>query len=95
MLGEAPLGCLVSPPKSTTFPPSEAIAAPTRPASGATLWRALAFVSIAAVSAGVAYAIVRATILRPPPPDPTSERIQSLIDEANRLLKTLDDQKRG
>ncbi len=62
--------------------------------SNVALWRVLAFVGIAAVSAGVAYAVVRATMQRPPP-DPTSERIQSLIDEANRLLKTLDDQKRA
>jgi hypothetical protein len=67
---------------------------PTRQASNVVLWRTLAIVGIAALSAGIAYAIVRATVRRPEP-DPTSERIQSLIDEANRLLKTLDDQKRA
>ncbi|GAC1308925.1 MAG: hypothetical protein NVSMB19_22370 [Vulcanimicrobiaceae bacterium] len=54
--------------------------------------RALIFVGIAAASAGIAYAIVRATLARPPA-DPTTERIQQLIDEANRLLKQLDDKK--
>ena len=54
--------------------------------------RALIFVGIAAASAGIAYGIVRATLARPPS-DPTTERIQQLIDEANRLLKQLDDKK--
>jgi hypothetical protein len=56
------------------------------------LKRILWFVGIAAVSAGLAYAVVRVTMARPPQ-DPTTERIQSLIDEANRLLKQLDDKK--
>jgi len=59
-----------------------------------TLKRALWFVGIAAASAGLAYAVVRVTMARPPQ-DPTTERIQSLIDEANRLLKQLDDKKSG
>jgi hypothetical protein len=58
----------------------------------ANLRRTLLFIGIAAASAGIAYAIVRATLARPPV-DPTTERIQSLIDEANRLLKQLDDKK--
>jgi hypothetical protein len=58
------------------------------------LKRVLWFVGIAAVSAGLAYAVVRVTMARPPQ-DPTTERIQSLIDEANRLLKQLDDKKSG
>jgi hypothetical protein len=58
----------------------------------ANLKRTLLFIGIAAASAGIAYAIVRATLARPPV-DPTTERIQSLIDEANRLLKQLDDKK--
>jgi len=56
------------------------------------LKRMLLFVGIAAASAGLAFAIVRATLLRRPA-DPTTERIQQLIDEANRLLKQLDDKK--
>lgn len=51
--------------------------------------RALTFVGVAVVAAGLVYAIVRATLARPPA-DPTTERIQQLIDEANRLLKQLD-----
>jgi hypothetical protein len=56
------------------------------------LQRALAFVAIAAASAGLAFAVVRATLARPPS-DPSTERIQQLIDEANRLLKQLDEKK--
>lgn len=62
------------------------------PSDDGSLRRALIFVGIAAASAGVAYGIVRATLARPPA-DPTTERIQQLIDEANRLLKTLDEKK--
>jgi hypothetical protein len=58
----------------------------------AALRRSLLFVGIAAASAGLAYALVRITLARPPA-DPTTERIQQLIDEANRLLKQLDDKK--
>ena len=58
------------------------------------LRRALLFVALAAASAGLAFAIVRATLTRPPS-DPTTERIQQLIDEANRLLKQLDEKKPG
>lgn len=61
---------------------------------GSSLRRTLLFIGIAAASAGIAYAIVRTTLARPPQ-DPTTERIQSLIDEANRLLKQLDDKKSG
>jgi hypothetical protein len=68
--------------------------APPQRLNGSTAWRTLVFVAIAAASAGLAYAIVRSTLQRPPA-DPTTERIQSLIDEANRLLRALDDQKRG
>ena len=76
-------------PSGDNAPPSAAA-----PAVDTMLWRVLAIVGIAALSAGIAYAVVRATGRRGPA-DPTSERIQSLIDEANRLLKTLDDQKRA
>jgi hypothetical protein len=68
-------------------------AAPER-SNGSTAWRTLVVVAIAAASAGLVYAIVRSTLQRPPA-DPTTERIQSLIDEANRLLRALDDKKRG
>jgi hypothetical protein len=61
---------------------------------GSGLRRTLLFVGIAAASAGIAFAIVRSTLARPPQ-DPTTERIQSLIDEANKLLKQLDEKKSG
>ncbi len=57
------------------------------------LRRALVLIGIAAASAGLAYAIVRASLKTPPPTDPTTERIQQLIDEANRLLRQLDEKK--
>lgn len=54
--------------------------------------RTLVWIGVAGLSAGLAFTIVRALLARPPV-DPTSERIQQLIDEANQLLKTLDDQR--
>jgi hypothetical protein len=65
-----------------------------QPPEGSAALRALLFIAIAAASAGLAYAIIRIALQRPPS-DPTTERIQALVDEANRLLKQLDDQKRG
>jgi hypothetical protein len=51
-------------------------------------------VSVAGLGAAVAYSVVRALLgARRLPDDPTSQRIQQLIDEANSLLKTLDDQR--
>jgi len=51
-------------------------------------------IGVVAVGAGVAYAIVAAVQrANRPPDDPTSRRIQELIDEANSLLKTLDEQR--
>jgi hypothetical protein len=50
--------------------------------------------SVAGLGAAVAYTIVRSVLnARRPPDDPTSQRIQQLIDEANSLLKTLGDQR--
>lgn len=54
--------------------------------------RAFIFIGIAAASAGIAYATVRVVLARMPT-DPTTERIQKLIDEANRLLAQLDEKK--
>ncbi len=76
---------------ATSESPGET-AAPEVIGADAGLKRTLLIVAIAAASAGLAFAIVRATLLRPPA-DPTTERIQQLIDEANRLLKQLDDKK--
>lgn len=58
------------------------------------LTRALVWIGVAGLTAGVAFAVARALIAaQRPPDDPTSLRIQQLIDEANALLKTLDEQK--
>jgi hypothetical protein len=65
-----------------------------QPPGDSVAWRTLAIVAIAAASAGIAFAVIRFALQRPPS-DPTTERIQSLVEEANRLLKQLDDQKRG
>jgi len=56
--------------------------------------KTLLWLGVAGVSAALAYTVVRALVARRPK-DETSDRIQQLIDEANQLLKTLDDQKTG
>ena len=56
------------------------------------LTRTLIWVGVAGVGAAVAFTVVRALLNRRPA-DPTSQRIQQLIDEANHLLKTLDEQR--
>ncbi|HEY0797548.1 MAG TPA: hypothetical protein VGD50_00285 [Candidatus Baltobacteraceae bacterium] len=69
-------------------------AAPSSVSTRARIGWGLVYVGLVAVSAGIAYAVVRATLTRAPL-DPTTERIQGLIDEANRLLRELDDKKPG
>lgn len=56
------------------------------------LTRTLVWIGVAGLSAALAFTVVRAMLTRQPA-DPTSQRIQQLIDEANQLLKTLDDQR--
>ena len=51
---------------------------------------ALLVLGIALAGAAIAFTIVRG-MTRKRPADPTTERIQQLIDEANRLLKQLDE----
>ena len=64
-----------------------------RTSSRALVWIGVG-ISVAGLGAAIAYAVARAVIgARRLPDDPTSQRIQQLIDEANALLKTLDDQK--
>ena len=58
----------------------------------ANLTRTLVWIGVAGLSAALAFTVVRAMLTRQPA-DPTSQRIQQLIDEANQLLKTLDDQR--
>ena len=58
----------------------------------ANVTRTLVWIGVAGLSAALAFTVVRAMLTRSPA-DPTSQRIQQLIDEANQLLKTLDDQR--
>jgi len=57
-----------------------------------TLRRALFWLGVAGVSAAVAVIVIRTTTRRAPA-DPTTQRIEALIDEANRLLRALEEQK--
>jgi len=58
------------------------------------LGRTLVWLGIASASAALTFFVLRAT-MRPQSrqSDETTERIQALIDEANRLIKTLDEKK--
>ena len=75
-------------------PGSENGAAAPSAANSVVLQRTLIGVAIAALSAAVTFVLVR-NAMRRAPVDETSERIQLLIDEANRLLRTLDEKKHG
>ena len=56
--------------------------------------RTLVWLGIAGASAALTFVVLRATMRRgTPASDETAERIQALIDEANRLIKTLDEKK--
>ena len=57
------------------------------------LARTLVWLGIAGASAALTYAVLRLTLQRAAPSDETTQRVQGLIDEANRLLKTLDEKK--
>ena len=57
------------------------------------LRRTLVWLSIAGASAALTFFVLRASMTRPAATDETTERIQALIDEANRLIKTLDEKK--
>lgn len=56
------------------------------------LTRTLIWIGVAGLGAALAFTVARVVMSRRPV-DPTSERIQQLIDEANHLLKTLDEQR--
>ncbi len=75
-------------------PPASNGAADEKTAKNTTLARTFIWVGIAGASAALTFFLVRNS-LRRPPVDETSERIQTLIDEANRLLRTLDEKKNG
>jgi len=78
---------------STAAPTSDERPEPAK-APGFPLGRTLIWLGVAGASATLTYFIVRAA-LRPAwtAPDETADRIQALIDEANRLIKTLDEKK--
>ncbi len=57
------------------------------------LGRTVVWLGIAGASAALTYFLLRASLRRTPAGDETTERIQELIDEANRLIKTLDEKK--
>ena len=58
-------------------------------AAAAAVWIGIAG---ACVAVAAAYLVVR-TMWGRRPPDETTERIQALIDEANRLIRTLEEKK--
>lgn len=64
----------------------------SRAARNVALGRALFWVGVAGASAAIAFFVLRSAMKRPPA-DPTTQRIEALIDEANRLLKALEEQK--
>ena len=76
-----------SPPPSTDSAPA---AGRTNVAARTAIWTGVALG--AAATATVAFFVVRA-MWQKRAPDETSERIQSLIDEANRLIRTLEEKK--
>jgi membrane protein implicated in regulation of membrane protease activity len=58
------------------------------------LTRTLVWIGVAGLGAALAFTVWRAIAsAQRAPDDPTSQRIQQLIDEANTLLKTLDEQR--
>ena len=80
---------------STTAPSIDTDGKPAR--AGVPLGRTLVWLGIAGASATLTYFVLRATLLRrgTVPGDETTERIQALIDEANHLIKTLDEKKQS
>jgi hypothetical protein len=75
-----------SAPPSAESPPGKGANVAARTA----IWTGVALG--AAATATIAFFVVRA-MWQKRPPDETSERIQSLIDEANRLIRTLEEKK--
>jgi H+/gluconate symporter-like permease len=74
-------------------PPTEPAAAATNKANVAARTAIWTGVALGAVATGtIAFFVVRA-MWQKRAPDETSERIQSLIDEANRLIRSLEEKK--
>ncbi|MDQ6824460.1 MAG: hypothetical protein M3007_03230 [Candidatus Eremiobacteraeota bacterium] len=79
--------------QATTAESQQLSQAETEDRHASPILRMLVWVGVTGLSAALAYTVVRTMVQRRPAVDPTSQRIQQLIDEANQLLKTLDDQK--
>lgn len=56
--------------------------------------RTLLWFGVAGASAALTFVLLRAAMRPRPALDEQAERIQGLIDEANRLIRTLDEKKR-
>ncbi len=83
----------VPPSDHTRHDSSEGSEREERRLARAFLWIGIG-IGVVGVGAAVAYAIAMAVArAHRPAGDPTSQRIQELIDEANSLLKTLDEQR--
>ena len=76
---------------STTASNSDNVSEPQR--AGLPIGRTLVWLGIAGASAALTFFVLRASMRHPQPSDETTERIQALINEANRLIKTLDEKK--
>lgn len=77
---------------STEHAQGNGVPADARPSTDATLRRAFLWIGVASVTAAISFFVIRSAMRRPPA-DPTTQRIEALIDEANRLLKALEEQK--
>jgi type VI protein secretion system component VasF len=77
----------------TTAPSAENVPEAAARRRSAPLGRTFVWLGIAGASAALTFMILRATMRPQQAGDETTERIQALIDEANRLIKTLDEKK--
>jgi hypothetical protein len=82
---------------STTVPSAANASEPNsrRSPVGRTLMWVGIGLGIASVSVAVGIVAVRVALRREAPSDETADRIQALIDEANHLIKTLDEKKQS
>ena len=83
--------------ESTTAPSAANASEPTH--RGSPVGRTLMWVGIGLGLAGVSVAVgivaLRVALRHEAPSDETADRIQALIDEANHLIKTLDEKKQS
>ncbi len=80
---------------STTAPSAANASEPNRrrsPVGRTLMWVGIGL-GIASVSVAVGIVAVRVALRGEAPSDETADRIQALIDEANHLIKTLDEKK--